>query len=152
MSKTFYNVPSFTSVEKEQAKELEKLLEDLMKATDLFQADGVTSSCVYPVIHYLKVELIRNINSYKHTQTLRIELVKSICKRFGPLMFNDVFRFATFLDPHFGHESFREDERASTILRLREHCEHLAENNPSRIISTNEPARQKFSSKRNSSR
>ena len=73
-----------------------------MFATNEFQADGVTLSTVYPTISFLKEEMIAN--KYKHTRNLKKEIVKSICKRFGQLMYNDIFRFATFLDPRFGHE------------------------------------------------
>ena len=57
------------------------------------------------------------MNKYKHTRNLRKEIVKSICKRFGQQMYNDIFRFATFLDPRFGHESFPLEIRNDIIAK-----------------------------------
>ena len=95
-----------TPTEKEKALELENVLDDLMFATNEFQADRVTSYTVYPTISFLKEKMIANMNKYKHTRNLRKEIVKSICKILSQLLYNDIFRFATFLDPRFSHESF----------------------------------------------
>ena len=103
------------------AVELEQVLDDLLYASKEFQSDGVTSSLVYPIISLLKMELIKDLNKYKYTAELRKTIVERICVRFGHILYNDVFLFATFLDPYCGPSSFPSHMRDDVVFRLKEH-------------------------------
>ena len=98
---------------------LEHMLEELMFASKEFQSNRVTSSIVFPAISYLKNSLVKDLANYKHTKELRRQLVKNICIRFGPLLNNEVFLFATFLDPHYGPLAFPKHTREQVIERLK---------------------------------
>ena len=111
---------TLTSAQRAMAVELENMLE-LMFASKEFQSNGVTSSIVFPAISYLKTSLIKDLANYKHTKELRKQLVKNICIRFGPLLNNEVFLFATFLDPHYGPLAFQKHTREQVIERLKNH-------------------------------
>jgi hypothetical protein len=110
---------TLTSVQRVMAIELEHMLEELMHASKEFQSNGVTSSIVYPALSYLKTYLIKDISKYKYTKELREQLVKNICVRFGSLLNNEVFLFATFLDPHYGPLAFPKHTREQVIERLK---------------------------------
>jgi hypothetical protein len=110
---------TLTSVQRAMAIELENMLEELLYASKEFQSNGVTSSIVYPAISYLKTYLINDISKYKYTKELREQLVKNICIRFGSLLNNEVFLFATFLDPHYGPLAFPKHTREQVIERLK---------------------------------
>ena len=47
-------------------------------------------------------------------------MVENICVRFGHILYNDVFLFATFLDPYCGPNSIPSHIRDNVILRLKE--------------------------------
>lgn len=50
-------------------------------------------------------------------------------ERFGTLMYNDVFRFDTFLDTRFGPEYFNECDRCSVIDNLKDYIKNINRNN-----------------------
>lgn len=101
-----------TTSQKNMLVELENVLDDLMYATNELQSNEVTSSVVYPTICYLKTQLVTNVDNFKYTKDLRKELVKRLSSRFGSLLYNEVFRLSTFLDPNFGPEAFSDDIRS----------------------------------------
>ena len=107
-----------TPTQRAMTKELELVFDNFLYASKKFEEQGVTSPLVYPTISYLKNTLLKNLNTYKHTKELRQELVKGLCKRFGAKLNNDVFLFATFLDPHYGPFMFPSDLRQIVIDRL----------------------------------
>ena len=78
------------------ARELECVFDDFLYASKKFQSNGFTSSLVYPAISYLKNNLVKNIQTQKYTKEIRQELVKSLCKRFGAQLNNDIYLFATY--------------------------------------------------------
>ena len=101
--------------------ELENVLCVLFYATQLFQKSKVSSSAVYPVIVYLKTELIKDKTKNESslftslTRSFRVSLFKFITKRFGSLMYDNLFRQATFLDPLFGPTCFDNYTRSQVI-------------------------------------
>lgn len=113
------------------AVELENVLDDLLYASKEFQSNGVTSSLVYPIITLLKIDLIKDLHKYKYTVELRKKIVERLCVRFGHILYNDVFLFATFLDPYCGPNSFPSHMRDNVVFRLKEHlikCTNLITN------------------------
>ena len=98
--------------------ELEKLLTDFLYISKKFQSNEVTSSIVYPAISYLKSNLVKDINQFKHTKEIRQELVKSLSDRFNNQLNCEVFLFATFLDPHYGPNTLPKETRDKVIACL----------------------------------
>ena len=120
-----YNmIKSYNQLSNDKLKAILKLkrtrrssIEILYYATNEFQSNEVTSSLIYPTILYLKKVLLKNINSYsKPLQAIRRQLFHNICSRFGKLMYNDVFCFATFFNPQFGPDSFPSYERDRVLI------------------------------------
>jgi hypothetical protein len=107
-----------TLVERQMARELEIVFDDFLYASKEFQSKEVTSSLVYPAISYLKSHLVKDLHKFKYTKELRQELVKSLCSRFGKQLNNEVFLFATFLDPNFGPLMLPQVLREDVISRL----------------------------------
>ena len=76
---------------------------------------------MYPVIVYLKTELIKDKTKNESslftslTRSFRVSLFKFITKRFGSLMYDNLFRQATFLDPLFGPTCFDSYTRSQVI-------------------------------------
>jgi hypothetical protein len=107
--------------EKKLIEELEKVLSVLYYATQLFQKSKVSSSAVYPVIVYLKSELVKDKSKDESslftsiTKSFRVALFKFITTRFGSLMYDNLFRQATFLDPIFGPTCFDSYNRNQVI-------------------------------------
>ena len=118
---------TLSPAQRTMAVELENMLEELLFASKEFQSNSVTSSIVFPAITYLKTSLIKDLANYKHTKELRRQIVKNLCIRFGPLLNNEVFLFATFLDPHYGPLAFPKHTREQVIERLKYHI--LRQNN-----------------------
>ena len=105
-----------TLVERDMLSELVKVLEMFEFLTKELQGNKVSISRVYPGIVFLRQALLLNVNDYKYTQLLREDLVKSIDKRFGNLIQNDLFLVSTFLDPNFGI-SYIEIDKQNTVKK-----------------------------------
>ncbi|CAF0833768.1 unnamed protein product [Brachionus calyciflorus] len=78
-------------LEKEMLHELEDLLSSFEFVTNELQSNKVSISRVYPGVHFLQKKLSDESILCVHTENLRRNLLKSLTKRFGSLIKNDVF-------------------------------------------------------------
>ena len=108
-----------STLEREMLTELKNLLEMFEFATNEFQTNEVSCSRVYPQVNSLSINLLKNIDTFKHTKQLRIDLCKGLKERFGALIENDVFTTSTFLDPDFNILAFEPSRRASVISQVK---------------------------------
>ena len=93
----------------------------LIKLVYLFLANRVSISRVYPCYMYLKVNLIKNIDDFKYTKSLRSNLHSCLLTRFNKedLIEKDVFKISTFLDPNFGLDTFEPSTQNNVKNRLK---------------------------------
>ena len=89
------------------------------------QSDGVTSSKVYPLINWLIKQLSENIDHPKHSQTFKKVLLKSLNDRFSEWIQSDLFKLSSILDPRFGIQVFKPEDRAIVISRLKYNLSNL---------------------------
>lgn len=79
-----------TSVEREILNELVIILEWFEWVTDEFQSNRVSISKVYPCVNFLRAKLSDETGSFVHTEEFCDSLLKSLEKRFGKLIKNEV--------------------------------------------------------------
>ena len=92
---------SISGIEREMMKELVTILQWFEFATDEFQSNRVNISRVYPCIKFIENKLSEdNDYNFSFTNTIRLELRKSLNKRFlNHVSFkDDLFVLSTFLD------------------------------------------------------
>jgi hypothetical protein len=82
-------------IEREMLDELVIVLEMFEFVTDELQSNRVSISRVYPCISYLREKLSTDLNDYKYTKKLRLDLKSSIEKRFSHLLVKDLYRSFT---------------------------------------------------------
>jgi hypothetical protein len=69
---------------------------------------------------YLKQHLHSDLDKYKHTKTLRMELYSSLERRFSDLLKdNDIFILSTILDPFFAKKRIPKDLRDFAVAKLK---------------------------------
>lgn len=141
---------TFSVRDKALIDELEDVLSILFYATQLFQKSRVSSSAVYPVIVYLKSELVKDKSKDSTslftsiTKSFRVSLFKFITSRFGSLMYDNVFRQATFLDPLFGPTCFDSYNRNQVIDSIKSIFDQGLINNSSKEKNINKKSGGEF--------
>ncbi|RNA28341.1 zinc finger BED domain-containing 4-like, partial [Brachionus plicatilis] len=104
-----------SDLERDMLEELKTVLELFEFVTNELQSNRVSISRVYPCFIYLKVNLIKNIEDFNYTRSLRSILYYCLVTRFNKddLIENDIFKIATFLDPNFGSDTFEPSMQAN---------------------------------------
>ena len=76
---------------------------------------------------------------------MKSELLKDIaCKRFGTQLYDEAYRFATFLDPKYGPSCFKREQRMEIIESLNNILLNKVKSNASTTAQANSTKKQPF--------
>ena len=76
---------------------------------------------------------------------MKSELLKDIaCKRFGTQLYDEMYRFATFLDPKYGPSCFKREQRMEIIESLNNILLNKIKSNASTTAQANSTKKQPF--------
>lgn len=113
-------------IEYEKLKELQQIPKDLFICTQILQGDNVTISKIIPAIRTVKY----NLQSMKLKRLVEVatNITDSFNRRFMYLE-DEIFYFATILDPNFAFDFLAKAERDLWITKLKDILEVDYDNN-----------------------
>lgn len=110
---------SVTKKELETLIEVQTILEAFEFAFGEWQSDKCSISKVYPGVVLLQHKLSEGMASAKYTKQLRQDLISGLEERFDKLLYSDLFRVSTLIDPRYGLTKIKEIHQGDAVKRLK---------------------------------